>query len=122
MFVMCKLLQMATMVFYNIVTWLNNGTFLFLASFTLFLLHHFFFPPTSLFQAHTHTLFLGCSIFFPITHDPISIVMNVNYFLVAHEFFLSFSPSCFSNHVIDSYLSAQNLFPSHCMTLFPQSN
>jgi len=81
-----------------------------------------FFSLLQVFFKLTHTLFLGCSIFFPITHDPISIVTNVNYFLVAHEFFLSFSPSCFSNHVIDSYLTVQNLFPSHCMTLFPQSN
>jgi hypothetical protein len=122
MFVMCKLLQMATMVFNNIVTCLNDGNFFFLASFTLFLLHHFFFSSYKFFSS-SHTLFfLLVHFFFPITHDPISTVMDVNYFLVAHEFFLSFSPSCFSNHVIDSYLSAQNLFPSHCMTLFPQSN
>ncbi len=65
------------------------------------------------FSSSDTLFFLVVHFFFPITHDPISIVMNVNYFLVAHDFFLSFSPSSFNYHVIDSVLSAQNFFPNH---------
>jgi hypothetical protein len=77
--------------------------FFFLTSFPLFLLHHFFFSSYKFFQAHTQ-FFSWLLIFFLIIHDPISIVMNVDYSLVAHDFFLGSSPSCFSNHLIDFHL------------------
>jgi hypothetical protein len=109
---MCKLLQMATMVFNNIVTCFDDHNFFF-TSFILFLLQHYFFPPKSFFQSHT--------LFFPNHSRSYLNSHECQLFLSCSWFFLSSSPSCFSNHVIDSFLSAQNFFPDlvHSWPCFP---